>query len=1067
MNGRDGKGLYGAVGTLFVAGILGGALYLQEPPYQSSRPSPAGPVLNAPLRGENVVPAYGWEDPLGPAHEHWQERREESSQEPYPGFEELGKLATERLNNGDLEHVLLVPVWNETTAIHEETRRRERYAIYAALTRPTEVDKGWVPEYKNTVAYSLVPFQRSCPGQMSLPVVHEWFERPAGDSSGKEYLLLLWIPEDVLKCGDSRVPLQRLAELAIRLLEAPASLDGGELKPDTPYSTQLAMIGPPDSSFMQTMVREGERREANSEDPDRKLNGNNGPMRAGLSDFGSTMSGMSSVIEKRELNNVIEQIHVISPRSTAPPHLLSDRITSPKKTDMAQRRGMEEPVVNEELENLLGVKKFTNVIARDDETVNVALEELERRGVNLSNIAVVTELDSSYASLFHSHISGFLEKSMGGAGDEAATLSKILEISLLRGIDGIVDIRGTGTETGSGDGPDRHESDQRSSGSISYQGLAGGLLDLPVLEYPAGNSQYDYLRRLAREFASGEIDRPEAIGIFGSDVYDKLLVLQAFRSSFPDAVFFTTDLDARLFDERDVEATRNLLVASAYGLQPEELPEDRAEIHRHPPIFRYSYQTATYHAVRKALDTGGPGKAYDPPAPRLFEIGRRGPMDITPVSHVNDDHDVGLRAGTLGFLTWGALALPLLISALIEMWRATNLPKPRKGGDDSRPVKASIAVVVLMVAALLVYTIFFIVWQLDPRLEPWVLFDGISTLPTFVLRAETVVVAIAIAWVGWARIQYSNKLLESRYFLSQSGGSSHSGSEGTGIGGGLFTGMRRSSISWWASEIAEREEKEMEASRGDECSPEFLDIWRRYQHLGAWWRRLLRALPLTIVLVGSTTWVVYVIYPEPHLVRGDVFRVLNNVMYVVALFVGYYAVFLSADAMKLLRQFIRALGYSKIDWSNTRTTGTNMDYLNSLRPVEIIESRTILLGTVLYWPFVIMLMLMVSRSRLFEGWIWSPWIVVLYIAITGYLVLHAALIQREAGKTREKIIHRLKRRDVKGDRGANPEVDRQAVEYLESLDEGVFTPWQRHPLFQALLLPFGGAGSLALLQLVL
>ena len=34
--------------------------------------------------------------------------------------------------------------------------------------------------------------------------------------------------------------------------------------------------------------------------------------------------------------------------------------------------------------------------------------------------------------------------------------------------------------------------------------------------------------------------------MLGSDVYDKLLILQALRPAFPRAVFFTTDLNARL-----------------------------------------------------------------------------------------------------------------------------------------------------------------------------------------------------------------------------------------------------------------------------------------------------------------------------------------------------------------------------------------------------------------------------------------------------------------------------------------------------------------------------------------
>src|SRR5262249_59930404 len=74
------------------------------------------------------------------------------------------------------------------------------------------------------------------------------------------------------------------------------------------------------------------------------------------------------------------------------------------------------------------------------------------------------------------------------------------------------------------------------------------------LERAEGPAQVDYLRRLAahaREVPSDPGDgssggEVRAIGVLGSDVYDKSLVLRAFRREFPKAVFFTTDLDARM-----------------------------------------------------------------------------------------------------------------------------------------------------------------------------------------------------------------------------------------------------------------------------------------------------------------------------------------------------------------------------------------------------------------------------------------------------------------------------------------------------------------------------------------
>ena len=57
----------------------------------------------------------------------------------------------------------------------------------------------------------------------------------------------------------------------------------------------------------------------------------------------------------------------------------------------------------------------------------------------------------------------------------------------------------------------------------------------------------------------------KAIGLVGSDLYDKLLILQALRNRFKTKIFFTTDLDARYLHADQKDWTRNLVVASNFG----------------------------------------------------------------------------------------------------------------------------------------------------------------------------------------------------------------------------------------------------------------------------------------------------------------------------------------------------------------------------------------------------------------------------------------------------------------------------------------------------------------------
>src|SRR5262249_358447 len=154
--------------------------------------------------------------------------------------------------------------------------------------------------------------------------------------------------------------------------------------------------------------------------------------------------------------------------------------------------------------------------------------------------------------------------------------------------------------------------------------------------------QFDYLRRLARHIREEHerLRREEnsqgftSIGVFGTDLYDKLLVLQAIRHEFRSATFFTTDLDARYLDPRDLPWTRNLLVASSYGLQL------RNDIQGEIPPFRNSYQTATFLAARVALSDADAARKratlIEPSRianwlgePRLYEIGRTEAVDLS------------------------------------------------------------------------------------------------------------------------------------------------------------------------------------------------------------------------------------------------------------------------------------------------------------------------------------------------------------------------------------------------------------------------------------------------------
>ncbi len=141
-------------------------------------------------------------------------------------------------------------------------------------------------------------------------------------------------------------------------------------------------------------------------------------------------------------------------------------------------------------------------------------------------------------------------------------------------------------------------------------------------DYPAEAHQLDYLHRLRDDLQSAGAF--EAIAIFVTEEYDTMMILEALRPQFPGATFLTTDLDARYLHPRHAPFTRNLVVASHFGLTPEPLLDEVAGpgsdgVLRTTPEFRDGYQSGVWRAVRALALNREP---LPPRAAAIYEIGR-------------------------------------------------------------------------------------------------------------------------------------------------------------------------------------------------------------------------------------------------------------------------------------------------------------------------------------------------------------------------------------------------------------------------------------------------------------
>jgi hypothetical protein len=251
------------------------------------------------------------------------------------------------------------------------------------------------------------------------------------------------------------------------------------------------------------------------------------------------------------------------------------------------------------------------------------VSELRRRKVGLGStggdIVLISEWDTYYGQSLLEAVELAFGHTRPGDDRQRRNGRKsdwIHKLTYLRGLDGVFPEKALGENQADTTNSFKIKSDEKS------------------FDWPMGQSQYDYLRRMSEQLHKLDKDlRREkrgikAFGVLGSDVFDKLLVLRALRPQFPEAVFFTTDLDEAFTMGSEITWTRNLVVSSSFGLSLHK------SIQREIPAFRGSYQTSAFLATLLAI--GDPAKDWTTPSAvsdyisgqllvsRIFEIERSG-----------------------------------------------------------------------------------------------------------------------------------------------------------------------------------------------------------------------------------------------------------------------------------------------------------------------------------------------------------------------------------------------------------------------------------------------------------
>jgi hypothetical protein len=237
----------------------------------------------------------------------------------------------------------------------------------------------------------------------------------------------------------------------------------------------------------------------------------------------------------------------------------------------------------------------------------------------------------------------------------------------------------------------------------------------------------------------------------------------------------------------------------------------------------------------------------------------------------------------------------------------------------------------------------------------------------------------------------------------------------------------------------------------------------------------------TRILIGSTMfyalgWFVMLAFGLPTTpVRGDFARKVDGIVIFFNVWVLIVLIFCVGDTIKLCDKFAYCLGAPEPNrWPETTRKYFGIEPFNRDTPldgwidVRFLAEWTGRIGGIIYYPFIVLFLIIVARSSIFDNWDMPPSLIAVLLLSVTVAAATVFILRGAAERLRRVSVHRLTNLLVT-EEGLAPES--QAVKQLRTvlgevrdMKEGAFAPITSQPLVRAALLPLSGAGGIALLE---
>lgn len=1075
---------------LIAAGLIAPQVLLQSPrPDESERLRPVVPAAS--------VPSRLWQDPLA-AIELAREAKGDSADALRRRGDEAN-LASIRKNAARLlaatpgrasdARLLILPVLLVATPFPDdaEMRRRVRYAVISGLRQSgfTPVDSeridfvSWCPrEVRARPAPAAAAFLATptCDAADLVRLPHEWFvQTDERDPNGANR----WLR----KAGEQRVAMvlwlreEDFYESPLELLQALAA----RVAPDGEASlAPVRVVGPATSSLYVTLL---------------------GALDPVLPKDGETPAG----VDPKLAAFVADRLRFYSYGATIPG-------AASVREAVGERRAQDwKP------------QSVVRVVGGDDALVTALVAELGLRGVDnerfLSGgppgvcpdeVVLIVEGDYTYGrNLGRELEQRVLERCLPSHRAEGGP---VYTFTYFRGLDGVLPLSGA-------------KDDRPASRADAGRGRSASIEDGPR-EHAEGRNQYDYLRRLADRIAvinaeGGTERRVRAIGIFGSDVYDKLLILQALQSRIQDVVFFTTDLDARFLHHDQSGWARNLVVASHFGL------ELHPAIQGDTPAFRDGYQTAAYLATQLASGALAGAEAAQVEtlrgAPRVFEIGRTRAVDVIAGEigscewpkrcasvHAPQISEVGHVTGRhwLAILALGTLVVLLTTRANRVIARAVHLPEldppHRRQFLLWTAFAAGCALVVVAIVAVVAQRIG--IERAAGSGEPFIWLEGVSAWPSHFVRFVALLAAVVLAAIGLTHLRRRAREITIAFGLQRvaaSRGRVRRASDGPAPTRAEKWQHRLDWLRGPFADFARTERRQVLGSVDERVSVDRL--WQRYldRTSGAYFWSW---IALATALFGVFAYSLYRLDPPffPH--RGAVVARVNELLWVANVLLLWATIFWTVYEARACAYLVDRLATTRSSsWPATiverrsAESGVPQPLVLEWLDFDLIVRAADRVNPIVYVPFVQIFLLGLAFHPMFDS-ADVPFPLIVIAALSLVYVIYAMLVLRRAAERAKSLALARYGADLLwlqgGSKTAEPsgyaktrapdggpahaplaltqldDAQRRAapsqigtlVDRIRGTREGPFLPLLQQPFLKATLIPFSGWSGVSLIE---